>query len=79
MQREREFPNVKTNAWSRFTLLVAERKLDYLYDKALQVLDENPLRSHLFPVDGFRWHAAFALIAYAQGMHDHAAKAPLKL
>ena len=32
LQREREFPNVKTNAWSRFTLLVAERKLDHRYD-----------------------------------------------
>src|SRR6478735_9407868 len=32
LQRERDFPNVKTQAWSRFALLVAERKLDHLYD-----------------------------------------------
>src|SRR5436190_1153620 len=37
LQRERDFPNVKTQAWSRLALLVAERKLDHLYDKALQV------------------------------------------
>src|SRR5215469_702284 len=29
LQREREFPSVKTQAWSRFALLVAERKLDH--------------------------------------------------
>jgi len=61
---------------------VAERKLDPLYDKALQVLEENPLRSLLFPVDAFRWHAAFALIADAQGLRGDAAtrrRAPLKL
>jgi tetratricopeptide (TPR) repeat protein len=78
LQREREFPNVKTSAWSRFTLLVAERKLDHRYDKALQVLEENPLRSHLFPVDAFRWHAALALIADAQGLRDDAAKSAAK-
>lgn len=44
----------------------------------MQVLEENPLRSLLFPVDGFRWYAAFALIAYAQGLRDHAAKSAAK-
>jgi tetratricopeptide (TPR) repeat protein len=63
LQREREFPNLKTAAWSRFALIVAERKLDHLYDKALQVLRENPLSSLSFPLDGFLWNAAFALIA----------------
>jgi hypothetical protein len=42
------------------------------------VLEENPPRSHLFPIDGFRWHAAFALIADAQGLHDDAAKSAAK-
>lgn len=72
LQREREFPNVKTQAWSRYALLVAQEKLDHLYDGALQVLRENPLSSLPFPVDGFLWNAAFALMADAQGQRKHA-------
>jgi tetratricopeptide (TPR) repeat protein len=78
LQREREFPNLKTAAWSRFALLVAERKLDHLYDKALQVLRENPLSSLSFPLDGFLWNAAFALIADATGRRKHAAETAAK-
>ena len=78
LQREREFPNLKTQAWSHYALLVAERRLDHLYDSALQVLRENPLQSRSFPVDGFRWNAAFALIADAQGLGDHAAEGAAK-
>jgi tetratricopeptide (TPR) repeat protein len=78
LQRERDFPNVKTEAWSRFALLVGVKKLDHLYDRALQVLWENPLRSHSFPVDVFRWHASFALIADAQGLRDYAAESAAK-
>ena len=78
MQREREFPNLKTEAWSRYALLVAEEKLEQLYDDALQVLRENTLQSHSFPIDGFRWNSAFALIADAQGLDDYAAEAAAK-
>lgn len=74
LQREREFPNPKTQAWSRFALLVAENRLDRLYDDALQILKENPLKSYSFPVDVFRWNAACALIADAQGLHKDAAE-----
>ena len=78
LQREREFPNVKTQAWSRYTLLVAQRRLDHLYDSALRVLGENPLSSLSFPVDGFLWNAAFALMADAQGQRKHAAETAAK-
>jgi len=78
LQREREFPNLKTRAWSRYALLVGERRLDHLYDSAVQVLRENPLQSHSFPVDGFLWNAAFALIADAQGLGDHATESATK-
>jgi tetratricopeptide (TPR) repeat protein len=78
LQRERDCPNVKTQGWSRFALLVAERKLDHLYDKALKVLQENPVSSVSFPVDGFLWNAAFALIADAKGQHKHAAETAAK-
>lgn len=74
LQREREFPNVRTQAWSRYALLVAENRLTPLYDDALRVLRENPLRSDSFPVDGFRWNAACALIAHAQGLTKDAAE-----
>ena len=72
LQREREFPNLKTEAWSRYALLVAQKRLDRRYDEALRVLRENPLSSVSFPVDGFLWHAAFALMADAQGQRKHA-------
>lgn len=78
LQRERDFPNVRTQAWSRFALLVAERKLEHLYDKALLVLKENPVSSLSFPVDGFLWNAAFALIANATGQRKHAVETAAK-
>ncbi|MGC2186028.1 MAG: hypothetical protein WA637_22350, partial [Terriglobales bacterium] len=78
LRRERDFPNVKTQAWSRFTLLVAERKLGHLYDTALRVLQDNPLSSLSFPIDGFLWNAAFALIADATGQRKHAAETAAK-
>lgn len=78
LQRERELPNVKTQAWSRYALLVAQEKLDHLYGGALQVLRENALSSLSFPVDGFLWNAAFALLADAQGQSKHAAETAAK-
>lgn len=78
LQREREFPNLKTQAWSCYTLLVAERRLDHLYDNALQVLRENPVKAVSFPVDGFLWNATFALIADARGLRDQAAECAAK-
>jgi tetratricopeptide (TPR) repeat protein len=78
LQRERDFPSVSTQAWSRFAILVAERKLEHLYDKALQVLRENPVSSRSFPVDGFLWNATFALIADAKGQRKHAAETAAK-
>ena len=78
LQREREFPNVKTQAWSHYALLIAQKKLDHLYDNALRVLRENPLSSGSFPVDGFLWNAAFALIADAKGQRKHAAETATK-
>jgi tetratricopeptide (TPR) repeat protein len=78
LKRERDYPNVQTQAWSRFALLVAERKLDHLYDRALQVLKEHPIRSDSFPVDVFRWHAAFALITSARGFRDYATESAAK-
>jgi hypothetical protein len=48
LQREREFPYLKTQAWSCYALLVAEKRLDHLYDSALQVLRESPLKPEVW-------------------------------
>lgn len=65
--REREFPNLKTQAWSRFALLVAVERLEQLYEGALKVLEEHKPDATLFPADGFLWNAANALIANDRG------------
>lgn len=71
LQREREFPNYLTDAWSRFALLVAEKKLEAEYDEALSVLEER--RKNLaFPVLVFIWNAASALIHAERGELDMA-------
>jgi hypothetical protein len=65
--REREFPNLKTQAWSCYALLVATDGLKQLYDDALKVLEEHKPNATSFPLDGFLWNSAHALIADAKG------------
>jgi tetratricopeptide (TPR) repeat protein len=78
LKREREFQNLRTDAWSVFVMLVATRNLKSQFSEAFQVLSENKSRL-LFPVDKFKWHAANALILAAQSEHkparEHAIKA----
>jgi tetratricopeptide (TPR) repeat protein len=82
LQREKEYPNYKTQAWSRYALLVAQQKLSHLYESALQVLQETAHdRSQaiaLFPASAFCWQAAFALIADAEGRSDQAQQSAAK-
>ena len=66
LHQEREFPNVKTEAWSHYALLIAVHSRGSKYAEALRVLAENE-SDFLFPVQTFRWHAASALIRAAQG------------
>lgn len=66
LAREKEFPNLKTCAWSQFALLVAEQNLTGHFQKALNVLTENH-SSAMFPIERFEWHAANALIKAALG------------
>jgi len=66
LTREKEYPNVKTVAWSQFAMLVATQNVEKHFQEALDVLAEN--RSSItFPVDRFKWHAANALIRSAVG------------
>jgi tetratricopeptide (TPR) repeat protein len=77
--REREFPNLKTQAWSQYAVLVTTKHWKQLYADALTVLDDHKPDATSFPVDGFLWNAAKALIADDQGQRtvaqEHSAKA----
>jgi len=70
---DRERPEPYQNARESKT-----RRTAVIIESALEVLRENPLRSHSFPVDGFCWNAAFALIADAQGLRGPAIKSAAK-
>jgi hypothetical protein len=48
-------------------LLVTTERITGLYGDALRVLEENKPDTTVFPLDGFLWNPARALIADAQG------------
>jgi tetratricopeptide (TPR) repeat protein len=66
LAREREFPNVRTNAWLDFGWLVIDRGLRELYDEALEVLTEFE-DTMPFPVQRYQFHAIRALVAAERG------------
>ncbi|USH03828.1 tetratricopeptide repeat protein [Grimontia kaedaensis] len=72
LERESAFPNLKTDAYILYPLLIAENKLTKLYQSANEVLEEHQKRL-MFPVDHFRWHAAKAIISSGSGNNDQAA------
>lgn len=78
LEREAEFPNLKTDAYILYPLTIVENKLSNLYRSANEILDAHQDRLVL-PVDHFRWHAAKAIInadAGEQGIaSSHAARA----
>lgn len=68
LQVEREFPNVKTNAWVDYPCFIVDRRLTDLYDEALSVLASNSDESSMaFPITRYRYFVARSLIADAQG------------
>ena len=69
LAREREMPNLRTQAWSVYAELVVDEPRPDLFDDVLSVLDEKK-GDITFPVDGFIWHAARALISEARGSQD---------
>jgi tetratricopeptide (TPR) repeat protein len=73
LQAEREYPNVRTNAYSRFAELVASEGRADLYDEALAVLHENR-NLRLFPVDRYIFHGVHAVILSDRGKRDDARK-----
>ena len=66
VSREAAFPQMKTNSFVEYPLLVAERGLADHYADALRVLAVRR-EDVAFPVQRFMWHAARALILFAQG------------
>jgi tetratricopeptide (TPR) repeat protein len=73
LDREAEFPNLKTQAYLELPVLVATEGLRARFDRALAILDGQADRL-TFPVDHFLWHAARALIIADRGDRDGAAR-----
>ena len=66
-------PNFETQAHLDLPLLVAERRDEMRYQRALDLLEKGASRL-VFAADHFRWHAAKSLIARALGNLDEARK-----
>lgn len=62
---ERQRPQHKTTTYVEYPYLVASMGIDREYSSALSVLDERA-SDLMFPVDIFKWHAAYSLISHAQ-------------
>lgn len=68
LQSEREFPNVRTNAWLDFGWLVVERELTDHYDEVTRVFQEFHKDAGLkFPAIEYRYAAIQAFLADARG------------
>jgi tetratricopeptide (TPR) repeat protein len=73
LAQEQLRPNLLTEAYIQLPFLVATQELEAHYQRAIFLLDEHKQRL-IFPVDRFRWDAAQALIALAQGRSTEAAE-----
>jgi tetratricopeptide (TPR) repeat protein len=62
LSREAKFPNLQTQAYLDLPYLIATRGIREKYAYATQLLEKHKTRL-MFPVDHFRWHATYALIA----------------
>ena len=62
LAREAEFPKLQTQAYLDLPYLIATNGIREKYDHAIQLLEKYKARL-MFPVERFRWHAAYALIA----------------
>jgi tetratricopeptide (TPR) repeat protein len=68
LQTERDFPNVRTNAWLDFAWLVVERQLADYYDEVSQVLKEFREEGGLkFPAIEYRYAAIQAILTDYRG------------
>jgi tetratricopeptide (TPR) repeat protein len=81
VEAERNFPNVRTQAWLEFGWFAVERRREQLYPEVLALLDQLlPSRRLPFPVDVFRFHGIRALIAADLGrQHEVPGEAQLAM
>ena len=66
LSREAIFKKLLTQAYVDFPYLVATRQVEAEYAHAVEVLDAHKSRL-MFPVDHFKWNAAYAFISQALG------------
>lgn len=66
---KREFPNVKTQAWSRYALLVAERNLDHFYDERREKTSRKPVTLAFPPRRWFSLERCMCSYRRGQGLH----------
>jgi tetratricopeptide (TPR) repeat protein len=69
LAREREFPNLVTQAAIDLPVLIAEKKLTRHYARAIELLSEAHTT---FPVERYRVHGARALLLAEVGRHAEA-------
>lgn len=74
LERERQFPHVKTHAYLEFVRLVIKVRAAHLYPRALEVLDFNR-GLPMFPVDRYLANGARALLLHESGRTDEARSA----
>ena len=68
LQAERDFPNVRTQAWLDFGWFVVEKQLTALYSEVLQVLEEFRDNAGMkLPAIEYRYSAIQSLLADARG------------
>lgn len=73
LQAERDFPNVRTNAWLDFGWFVLEMQLTPLYDEIVKVTKEFREKVGLqFPATEYRYAAIQALLADYHGDKEQA-------
>jgi tetratricopeptide (TPR) repeat protein len=63
--REEQYPRLLTYAYLDLPFLIALHRIERRYKQARELLEHHRARL-TFPVDHFRWHAAYALILSAQ-------------
>ncbi len=79
LQREAEFPKLRTGAYLDLPYLIALQGLSQRYEQAIALLSSSEDQL-MFPVDHFKFHAAKAIIHLAQGnKSDARAEARLAL
>ena len=71
LRREANFPNLQTQAYLELPFLIATTPIPERFDQAHALLDQ--FRERLtFPVDVFRWNAAYAVILTARSQESEA-------